>query len=65
MATERQPGLGQGHDLGESGLACVNQHLLSLTPLVCTLGIRNTFNLTDVLQKFNDLMPTSWCYCEV
>lgn len=65
MVIERQPGLGQGHDLGESGLACVNQYLLSLTPLVCTLGIRNTFNLTDILQRFNDLMPTSWCYCEV
>lgn len=32
--------MGQGHELWESGLVYVNQQLLSLSSLVCTLGIK-------------------------
>lgn len=46
--------LGRGHDLWESDLACVNQHLLSLGPLVCTLGIRRTTFIS--LSYCKDLM---------
>ena len=46
--------LGRGHDLWESDLACVNQHLLSLGLLVCTLGIRRTTFISPSYCK--DLM---------